>query len=194
MAGRHKIFDEQEVLARATEVFRTKGFEAASTEELLAAMGIGKGSFYHTFQGGKKELFEKVLDHFNSLALGRLRKELQESKDPVGRIKNFFLEIAHTPKSEHSKGCFLGNTIAELSNIDNQLKNHSVKLLRQLEQLFEEVIRQAQSRGELKTKEDPSLLAHYLINLWNGLNITRRMHPQAEVLKPLIELQLKILT
>ena len=54
MAGRPKIFDEQEVISKASQIFWEKGYEAASAEELLKAMGIGKGSFYLFFKGGKK--------------------------------------------------------------------------------------------------------------------------------------------
>lgn len=55
MAGRPKIFDEREAIQNATEIFRNKGYDTASAEELLNAMGIGKGSFYLAFKGGKQE-------------------------------------------------------------------------------------------------------------------------------------------
>jgi len=54
MAGRPKIFDEQDVINKAIEVFWGKGYEAASADELLKAMNIGKGSFYLSFRGGKR--------------------------------------------------------------------------------------------------------------------------------------------
>ena len=46
MTGRPKTFDEHDVIERAQRVFWQRGYGAASTEELLAAMGIGK----HTAQ------------------------------------------------------------------------------------------------------------------------------------------------
>ena len=67
MAGRPKIFEEKDIINKAIEVFWTKGYEAASSDDLLAAMGIGKGSFYLAFKGGKKELYEKSLEQFSSL-------------------------------------------------------------------------------------------------------------------------------
>ena len=45
MAGRPKIFDEKDVIRKASAVFWKKGYEASSAEELLAAMQMGKGSF-----------------------------------------------------------------------------------------------------------------------------------------------------
>jgi TetR/AcrR family transcriptional repressor of nem operon len=52
MTGRPKTFDERAVIERAQRVFWRRGYSAASTDELLAAMGIGKGSFYLAFPGG----------------------------------------------------------------------------------------------------------------------------------------------
>jgi TetR/AcrR family transcriptional regulator, transcriptional repressor for nem operon len=36
-------------------------------------------------------------------------------------------------------------------------------------------------------------LARYLLNLWNGINITRRIYQTNKELKPLIEFQLSII-
>jgi TetR/AcrR family transcriptional repressor of nem operon len=193
MSGRNRIFDEKEVIDKAIALFWTQGYEASSTDGLLAAMGIGKGSFYHAFPGGKQELFEKAMEQFNNKGISRLRKDLLAGAAPIARIRAFFLEIADGSKAEHERGCFFGNTIAELSVINTPLKNKAVKLLRQLEQLFYEALQSAQEQGALPAKEDPAVLARYLLNLWNGLNITRRMYPDAALLKPLIEMQLKIL-
>lgn len=193
MAGRPKIFDKKEVIDKAADLFWSKGYEAASTDELLAAMGIGKGSFYLAFPEGKRELFENALDQFNNGSLLRLELALSKTDRPIEHVKRFFREIAQAPKEEHGKGCFMGNTVAELSNVDNQLKLKAVKRLKQLEQLFHDAVKTGQEKGELKTKEDPAILARYLLTMWNGLNITRRMYTDPKLLGSLIELQLKVL-
>jgi len=193
MRGRSKIFDEKEVIQKARDIFWSKGFEASSTEELLAAMGIGKGSFYHSFEGGKKQLFEKVLDQLSHEGIRQLKEKLSKSKKPIDVIRAFFRSIASDNKKNHLLGCFLGNTVAELSNIDHGLTVKAITLLKRLEQVFFEVIKNAQESGELKSKEDPNVIANYLITTWNGLSITRRMYPEVKILKPLIELQLKLI-
>lgn len=193
MAGRPKIFDEQTVIDKAIEVFWTKGYEAASAEELLKAMNIGKGSFYLSFKGGKKELFEKSLEQFSNKAAEKFGRDLASSNDPVGFLKNFFLSMADSPRERQLKGCYLGNAIVEMSNIDNKTKNKAAKLLSQLEENFRIIIEDAIQSNRLKTKESPEILARLLINLWNGINITRRMHPEDKTLKRMIELELEIL-
>lgn len=192
MAGRPQIFDEQEVLNKATALFWSRGYEATSMEDLLGAMGMGKSSFYNAF-GSKRELYEKLIECSVNEAIVQLRKELETSDQPIERIRDFFRSIATSPLALHQKGCFMGNTLVELTNIDKGLKMKAAKKLEQLEQLFLKHIRIASQTGELRSRTDPVTLARYLLTLWNGLNITRRMYPDPEQLRPLIELQLELL-
>lgn len=193
MAGRPKIFDTKAVIDRATPLFWSGGYEATSTESLLEAMGIGKGSFYLAFPGGKKELFEKSLEQFSEEATGTFKKKLAASKDPIEDIRDFFRSMAVSNKEVQQRGCYIGNTLAETAGQDVQLSALAAKLLKRLEHLFYDTLENARQQGTLKTKESPAVLARYLITMWNGLNITRRMYADPAALRPLIDLQLKVL-
>jgi TetR/AcrR family transcriptional repressor of nem operon len=192
MAGRPSIFDEEKVLEKAREIFWTRGYEATSLDQLLEVMGLGKSSFYHAF-GSKKELFEKIMDRFVNDAIHRLASDLPSHPQPIERIREFFRGIANSPSQLHRKGCFMGNTVVELINTEHSLSTRAAKKLERLENLFRTYIESAQQSGQLQTKEDPGVLALYLLTVWNGLNITRRVHPDAGALAPLIELQLQVL-
>lgn len=193
MSGRPKIFDDQEVISKAAEVFWRQGYEATSTEDLLEAMGIGKGSFYLAFKGGKKELFEKALAQNSDKAIARFKRELDETADPIAYIRQFFRRITESPKKVHQKGCIMGNTIAELSNTEMLLMKKAVHHLQDLEGLFLEALLRGKKQGLLKSKLEPALLARMLLSNWNGLGITRRIYPDNEFLATLIETQLRIL-
>jgi AcrR family transcriptional regulator len=47
------------------EVFRTYGFEGASLARISEGTGLGKGSIYNFFPGGKDEMAEAVLDEID---------------------------------------------------------------------------------------------------------------------------------
>ncbi|WP_390453127.1 TetR/AcrR family transcriptional regulator, partial [Chryseobacterium sp. Alg-005] len=83
MAGRPKIFDEQEAIQKATEVFRNKGYDTASADELLSAMGIGKGSFYLAFKGGKQELYIRSIKQFAESFNQKIRQAIEKSEDQI---------------------------------------------------------------------------------------------------------------
>ena len=59
--ARPRTFDEDEVIAKAADVFGRLGFNAASIDDLLVASGLQRGSLYKAF-GSKRNLFEKVLE------------------------------------------------------------------------------------------------------------------------------------
>jgi hypothetical protein len=54
--ARQKEFDREAALDRAMAAFWSKGYAATSIEDLLAHMGIQRGSLYGTF-GDKRTLF-----------------------------------------------------------------------------------------------------------------------------------------
>lgn len=194
MTGRPKMFDEHDVIDRAQRVFWERGYSAASTEELLAAMGLGKGSFYLAFPGGKKELFEKTMQQFHRDGLHQLEQRVRASAQPVEVLKDYFRRIATAEPEAHEKGCYLGNTVMEMAALDPPLQQVAGQMLKELEALFCAVIQQAQARGQLTNPTDASLLARHLLTLWNGLSITRRLYPDSAQLRALINLQLAVLT
>jgi TetR/AcrR family transcriptional repressor of nem operon len=193
MAGRPKIFDETEVLDKAVEVFWEKGYEAASADELLKAMGIGKGSFYLAFKGGKQELYEKSLERFAGNHFKQFSEELAASNDPLELIRHFFRRMAYEPLAKQDRGCYIGNALIQLTTEEAATRQVAAKLLKRMERIFTEAIRKAQAGKTMKNKQAPELLGRYLVNLWNGLNVTRRTHPGQKQLQELIELNLQVL-
>ena len=194
MTGRPKTFDEHDVIERAQRVFWQRGYGAASTEELLAAMGIGKGSFYLAFPGGKRELFEKTVQQFHQDSFRPLEQRVAASAQPLEVVKDYFHRTATAALGTHAQGCYLANTVMEMTSLDPPLQQAAGQLLKQLEALFFTVIQQAQANGQLTNPTDARLLARHLLTLWNGLSITRRLYPDNAQLRELLDWQLAVLT
>ncbi|HZI00716.1 MAG TPA: TetR family transcriptional regulator [Flavisolibacter sp.] len=193
MAGRKKEFTEENVLHCAAELFMIKGFESTSTEDLLTAMKINKGSLYHSF-GSKRELFVRVLQYYSDKYIDGFARRLEESNDPIADIKASFLDIARNgTQVSFMKGCFLGNTILEQASLDEELKEIAVNTLIKLENVYYKHIKQAQSAKQLITKTEPRTLARHLTNLWNGINITARMYSNKKDLLPILKINLDLI-
>ncbi len=193
MAGRPKHYADEELIDRATTVFWQKGYTAASAQDLMKAMDIGQGSFYRAFPGGKKELYQKSLRRFLEVSIGQFYTRLNESTDAIQFIKDFFYAIPIRTQQEKNNGCYLGNALIELSNLDEETKVISVELLVKLKEGFEKAIKRAIKEGQLSSDKSPKTLAIYLINLWNGINVTQRMYPQKKQIEEVLNLSLKIL-
>lgn len=193
MAGRPKHYSDEELIDRATKVFWEKGYTAASSKDLLKGMDIGQGSFYRSFPGGKKELYKKCLVRFSVISIQGFHNELAKSPCPIEFIKAFFFNIPKSSMEERKKGCYLGNSIVELSNLDEETKLLSATLLEKLQDGFEKALIKAKKEGSLGADKSPKTIALFLVNLWNGINVTQRMHTSKKQLLEMLELNLQIL-
>ncbi len=192
MAGRHKEFDEATVLQQALDLFWRKGYGATSTDELLAAMHLNRGSLYHAF-GSKQGVYQQAVENYARQSLAALRAALCEVPDPAAAIRVLFRNLGQrTAPEEVGRGCFFGNALAELSLTAPELQAPSARMLRGLEGVFETAVAKAQQAGILSTTVPAPHLAQHLLTLWNGLYLTRRLHP-GQALEPTIELGLGVL-
>ncbi len=69
-----------EILNGLMSVFRAKGYDGASLNELAEATGLKKASLYHRFPGGKKEMTSAVLDFMKSCVDTKVYKVLSDEK------------------------------------------------------------------------------------------------------------------
>ncbi|WP_367867825.1 TetR/AcrR family transcriptional regulator [Pedobacter sp. WC2423] len=193
MKGRPVTFDNEEVILKAQKVFWKKGYTATSLADLLTTTGMGSGSFYNTFKGGKKELFKKAIQQRRE-AFIQFKAQLDSSESPIDLIKDFFRSIAAADQQTHLQGCLISNTVTEMTFIDSDLENQSIAILKDVEKMFTAAIEKGQQEGRIKNQTNPVILGRYLITCWNGLNVTRRMYPDYQILQKQIEMQLDIIS
>ncbi|MFS4472634.1 TetR/AcrR family transcriptional regulator [Chryseobacterium sp. T20] len=192
MKGRPNIHQDKELILKAQKIFWERGFTATSLTDLSVATGAGAGSLYNAFKGGKKELFKKSLEQRKE-DFENFKHALEKSGDPIGLIKNFFLNIANADYNDHMKGCIVANTLVEMTFVDENLKEEAVEILKETEKLYTSVIQEQQNKGNLKSTLPAEVLGKYLITFWCGINSLRRIYPDQKTLKTQIELQLQVL-
>lgn len=86
------VAERAEILAVLAEVFREHGFEGASLSVIARRTGLGKGSLYHAFPGGKAEMAGQVLDAIDQWFTQNLFWPLREADDPEAAIRTMFLD------------------------------------------------------------------------------------------------------
>src|ERR1700722_7616908 len=77
--------DRSAAIPALAEAFRAYGFEGASLARLCAATGLGKGSLYHFFPGGKDEMAAAVLADVDAWFAGAIFEPLRNARagDPA---------------------------------------------------------------------------------------------------------------
>lgn len=192
MKGRPNIHYDKNLILDAQKIFWEKGFNGTSLSDLSIATGAGAGSLYNKFKGGKKELFIKALQQ-RTEDFNLFKQKIEASTEPIELIKSFFFEIIKSDTHHHLRGCIIANTVVEMTFIDEDLEKEAVKILKQTEDLFTQIIENEQKKETLKTKVDAQTLARFLITFWCGINSLRRIYPDKNILTEQIKLHLSII-
>jgi TetR/AcrR family transcriptional repressor of lmrAB and yxaGH operons len=79
-----------DLLPVLAETFREHGYEGASLSRISQATGLGKGSLYHFFPGGKAEMVEAVLAEIEGWFATHVFEPLREAGDPEAAVEAMF--------------------------------------------------------------------------------------------------------
>ncbi|MDD3445032.1 MAG: TetR/AcrR family transcriptional regulator [Zavarzinia sp.] len=85
-----QVSERADVLPLLGEVFREHGYEGASLARITAATGLGKGSLYHFFPGGKEEMAAAVLAEIDGWFEREIYAPLRDGADPAAAIDHMF--------------------------------------------------------------------------------------------------------
>jgi TetR/AcrR family transcriptional regulator, transcriptional repressor for nem operon len=112
--GRDRPSSRTRLLDAALHVFRKKGYQATTVEDLCAAAGLTKGSFFHHFSS-KEELAREALDHFAAMADGVFaRASFREAPQPRDRLLGYIdLRTAMMRGDLAEVTCLLGTVVQE---------------------------------------------------------------------------------
>ena len=86
MTGKRVLTNRDSAVPALAEAFREHGFEGASLAVLSKATGLGKGSLYNFFPGGKEEMMEAVLVDIDGWFAQRIFAPLEHVEDPAAAI------------------------------------------------------------------------------------------------------------
>jgi AcrR family transcriptional regulator len=75
-----------ELLTALAEVFRAHGYEGATLALISEATGLGKGSLYNFFPGGKEQMADEVLASIDRWFVDNIYTPLRTSSDPAKGI------------------------------------------------------------------------------------------------------------
>lgn len=84
------VHERADILPALSEVFREYGFEGASLAVIGERTGLGKGSLYHFFPGGKEEMAAAVLAEIDGWFATHIFKPLREDADAARAIAQMF--------------------------------------------------------------------------------------------------------
>lgn len=180
---RPREFDEQKALAAAMQVFWEKGFEACSISDLTSRMGIQRPSLYAAF-GGKKELFETVLNSYAQMSLSFIENRIRNSPSVKAAMRIYFQGVIEgVGGSDPNLGCLCVNTMVELAPHDQIFAQFTRDYQMKLTELFRQTIENGIRTGELSNTLNPVTIARALVISAIGLSVTMKTRPEHSLIE-----------
>jgi TetR/AcrR family transcriptional regulator, transcriptional repressor for nem operon len=191
--ARPKEFDPDHAAQEAMETFWEHGYAATSVNDLLAEMGLSRGSLYDTF-GDKKQLFLAALDKYEAQRGHELRKMLERPGSAKAALVDFIHMAADCCTSvEGRRGCLAGKAAMELAPHDKDIAEWLRKFHRRNIDLVARAILRGQQQREINDQLDSRAAARFLLNALGGLRLLGTMSPSESEVQDVVELTLKVL-
>lgn len=187
--GRPRAFDTQQALARARDVFWSRGYAATSVQDLVDELGVQRGSLYAAF-GDKRDLYLKAVALYATENRQHLETALRG--DPVlPALRRILLEPsaltgALEPR-QGRRGCLVGNTTAELVPGDDAARALVAAAYDGFIEVTTAALARAQATGEVTTTAPPEAQARLLLLLFQGSALVSRAQPDRERLAASID-------
>jgi len=156
------------ILATATELFYTKGYQATGINEIIEKSGVAKASFYAQFPS-KQELCLAYVRYMDENGFSIATSWVERESTPLGRFMSIIRGSAEWLKATDFKGCSFLNLVPEITDPENAIRKMSQgyyeKLSRLLKRLSKELIDSDVERyGHLTADE----LAFDYLNVFTG--------------------------
>jgi len=95
---------KNEILDRADQLFSRKGFEGTSTNDILEAVGIARGTLYYHFKS-KEDIMDALIERYNQQILNGAKQAAQNKQLTIyERIMKVVLSMNISQYSQDSEG------------------------------------------------------------------------------------------
>jgi TetR/AcrR family transcriptional repressor of nem operon len=110
-----KQFNKEKVLEAASNIFRQKGYNGTSIDDILTATGLSRSSLYDSFND-KHNLYLQALEFYKNNEQAHYEKVDEKPVNGLQKIEVMFKEVVnHLIEHPDDNGCLMVNAAAEMS-------------------------------------------------------------------------------
>lgn len=168
-----------------------RSFHSVGLNQILAAVKVPKGSFYHYFES-KEQFGVEMLRHYASGSSACKRQMLLDCEvepDPIQRLLTFFNFVVG--KSQESGGkcpCLIQKLAAEVADFSEPMRDELAKSFSDSVAILRELLDEAIEKKRLPGDFDTASEAAFIQDLWSGAQQRASIYRSTEPLRQAIEL------
>jgi TetR/AcrR family transcriptional repressor of nem operon len=157
------------LLQTGMEMMMERGYTNTGIQEVLTALGVPKGSFYHYFDSKEAYAIE-IIQYFDANYQQALVDVLRNpNRRPIDRLRDYTdVNKASLVAQGCRKGCLIGNLSQEMADQSEALRAELKTVMARWLDTIAACIEEGQAAGEIKKNRTPLELAELFSSAWNG--------------------------
>lgn len=162
---------KERIIEAAEEIMLEKGFHSVGLNQILTAVKVPKGSFYHYFKS-KDDFGVELLKHYLARTTSRKRQMLLSTDleaDPVRRLFDYLdggLEYIRNIDGKFP--CLVLKMASEVTDLSEPMRKELAKGFEDWIGIFKDVLDEAIDKKILQGNFDTRSEAELLQDLWSG--------------------------
>ena len=169
-------------------ILTEKGFSAVGIDEMVAAAGVAKGSFYHYFES-KEAYGLALIDAYAEYYTRKLDRCFAASeREPLDGLIDF-VAIARSGMARfgYRRGCLIGNLGQEIGVLPVSFRESLATVLRDWESRTAKCLLAAQAAGKIPRDSDCERLAQFFWIGWEGAVLRAKLEQCPDALDSFFE-------
>ena len=176
----------EDVIHAGARLFSLHGYFHTSTSDLLEAVTISKGAFYHHFKS-KEELALAVLEQLQDDYQSQVFDFIPPDTQPRRRLWDTLNRLVELNASGQWPNCLLlGRLAQEMSEEDSPLSQRVAQLVHWITGNWQALVSEAQTAHAVRSDLDPPVLAQLIVTMIFGAVSCRELSENAGQLDALV--------
>lgn len=161
----------ERILDAGVEIMLERSFHSVGLNQLLSAVNVPKGSFYHYFKS-KEQFGVEVLRHYSKQANGKRHQiltNLEISENPIERLVFMLNAGVESIQDGGCKcPCLLQKVAIEVVNSSETMREALADGFAEMIVIFKEVLDEAVAKNYLPRELNTESEAQFILDLWAG--------------------------
>lgn len=190
--ARPKGFETEKALEKAMHLFRQKGYEATSMQEMVLCTGLSCSSLYNIF-GEKHALFLAAREFYMTRSRVLLTEVISQPLPRLEIVRVILTKMVDDIVTGNESSCFMVDAATEKADHDEEVALLIRGQYAWSQETFRQLFAEAQRNGEIRPERDPEAIARFIINVIQGMRVTGKVNQRRQAFEDVVNTTMEAL-
>ncbi|NQZ05670.1 MAG: TetR/AcrR family transcriptional regulator [Algicola sp.] len=179
------------LITTGIEQLSLHGYHGTGIKQILDAVNVPKGSFYHYF-ASKEAFVAEIIRVYSDQLLTQLDAYLAESDEsPLAQLKTVYSLMLDKFSSQNcQQGCLIGSIAAEIGNQSELCQTAMLESVVKSKHIVGALMQQAQDAGQIRNDFNAEQITAVFWATWEGSLLQMKLEGNTDSAKEILFLML----